>query len=134
MKTHQPPTHFAMAEDNRFWLITQKVLFYSPWLWLALLVLFVVGVTGQQGAWPSYGQPDPKDAGYLSLLLTPLILLMMWTLASLPFGLLFTSFALWKGAPYSISKTRAWFYLLGTLLFLTIVVGDFASIMTWLMD
>lgn len=134
MTGQQPPAYFEIATNNRFWIITQKVLLSLPWLWLTLLTLMIAGAMSQHGGWPSYGQPDPKDIGLLSLLLMPLILLMMATLASLPFGLLFTTFAVWQGAPFFISKKHTGLYVLGVLLFLVIVIGDLAGIMTWLVD
>jgi hypothetical protein len=128
------PAYFEIANDNRFWLVTQRVLLILPWLWLSLFALLIVGAFGQQGSWPSYGQPDPKAIASLGALVTPLILLMMVTLASLPFGFLFTTFAIWQGAPYSISKKHTVLYLLGVFLFLAIVIGNAAGLMTWLMD
>lgn len=131
--THQP-AYFEIANDNRFWLATQRVLLTLPWLWLGLLALLLIGAVGQQGSWPSYGQPDPKDIAVLGALVTPLILLMMITLASLPFGFLFTVFSIWQGAPYAMNKKHTVLYVLGVLLFLIVVIGDTAGLMTWLMD
>ena len=130
----QPPAYFNIASNGRFWHITQKILLILPWLWLGTLAFLIMGAVGQHGSWPSYGQPDPKAMGAVSLLVIPLILLMMTTLASLPFGLLFTAFAVWQGAPYPISKKHTVLYLLGVFLFLAIVIGNLAGIMTWLLD
>ena len=128
------PAYFEIANDHRFWSITQRVLLGLPWLWLGIFGSLIMGAFAQQGSWPSYGQPDPKAIAVLGTLVTPLILLMMLTLASLPFGFLFTTFAIWQGAPYSISKKHAALYLLGVFLFLMIVIGNTAGLMTWLMD
>ena len=134
MRQSQTPTYAIIADNDRFWQITQKILSLLPWLWLSFMALLIAAAIGQTGAWPSYGQPDPKQISGLGILVLPLTLLMMLVLGSLPFGLLFTTFAAWKGAPYTSNKKHTALYLLGVFLFLTVVIGDWAGIMTWLMD
>ena len=134
MRQSQTPTYAMIADNDRFWQITQKILSFLPWLWLSLMALLIAAAIGQTGTWPSYGQPDPKQISGLGLLVMPLTLLMMLVLGTLPFGLLFTTFAAWKGAPYTSNKKHTALYLLGVFLFLTVVIGDWAGIMTWLMD
>ena len=134
MRQSQTPTYAIIADNDRFWQITQKILSLLPWLWLSFMALLIAAAIGQTGAWPSYGRPDPKQISGLGILVLPLTLLMMLVLGTLPFGLLFTTFAAWKGAPYTSNKKHTALYLLGVFLFLTVVIGDWAGIMTWLMD
>lgn len=132
--SQQTPTYITIANNDRFWEITRKLFMCLPWLWLGLLTILITGAIGQSGSWPSYGQPDPKQISGFGLLVTPLLLLMMITLGSLPFGLLFTAFSAWQGVPYTSNKKQTTLYLLGLFLFLSIVIGDLAGIMTWLID
>ena len=106
-----------------------------PWLWLGLLTLLLAGVIGQTGSWPSYGQPDPKQISGLSLLVMPITLIMLLTLASLPFNLVITAVAIQQGWPTIVdNKKHTVLYLLGVFLFLLMIFGDLAGIMTWLVD
>ncbi|MCA9920237.1 MAG: hypothetical protein KC445_19915 [Anaerolineales bacterium] len=118
----------------KLWQITQKIFILLPWLWLSLLLLLILGAVSQTGSWPTYGQPDPKQIPGLGLLVTPTTLLMMLTLASLPFGLFFTAFAANQAWSHAVNKKHTAFYLIGVFLFLVILFGDVAGIMTWLLD
>ncbi|MCB8928000.1 MAG: hypothetical protein H6652_20515 [Ardenticatenaceae bacterium] len=106
MRQSQTPTYAMIADNDRFWQITQKILSLLPWLWLSFMALLIAAAIGQTGAWPSYGQPDPKQISGLGILVMPLTLLMMLVLGTLPFGLLFTTFAAWKGRVYQQQKTH----------------------------
>lgn len=118
----------------KLWQFAQKTLMLLPWLWIGLLVILIIGAISQTGSWPVYGQPDPKQIRGLGALVGPFTFLMLLTLASLPFGLFFTAFAVQQGWSHSGSKKHALLYLLGVFLFLAILFGDLAGIMTWLMD
>lgn len=111
-----------------------RLVFYSPWAWLALFGIFVLTVTLQVGHLPVYGQPDPKYAGSVSLLQVPIMLLLIWVLGTTPIGIVVTGIRLWKGAPKSVRWAEPAFYLGGVLLFYGFVLSNMAGLMTWFMD
>lgn len=80
---------------------------------------------------PFYGQPDPKYAGLVSLLYFPTILLLMWTIGSTLLGLLLIGAEAWTA---EVKWRETGLYLLGLILFYSVIITDFLSLMTWLMD
>lgn len=118
----------------RLLLILARAACYLPWIWLALFALFVLLVTLQVGHLPAYGQPDPREAGAASLLLTPVIILLLLTMATIPIGVGLTIVRLTRGVPQSIRKGEAIGYLIGIALLLLFVTNDLAGLMTWLGD
>jgi hypothetical protein len=53
-----------------------------PWAWFALLAIYVAAIVAQAGHWPSYGEPDPKQAGWITVLREPGWLLLLLALFS----------------------------------------------------
>lgn len=106
----------------------------SPWLWLIVFGLFVGVVTVQFGHLPLYGQPDPKEAGPISILYFPTILLLVWGVGVTPIGLALAGLSLWKGIPKSVRLPELALYAGGLILFWFIALNDVAGLMTWLAD
>jgi hypothetical protein len=134
MPNEQITSTNSIVRNGRFQRVTQNIIQLLPWLWLGLIAVLVAGSVQQTGNWPTYGQPDPKQMNAFSLLVKPAIFLLMLTLASIPFGLIFTVFATWQKSLIAANKKHTWLYLLGVSLFLVVVVGDLAGLMTWLVD
>lgn len=135
MLNDQTTSTNGFVGNGRFERITRNIILLLPWLWLGLLTVLVMGAVQQTGNWPTYAQPDPKQMHVFSLLVTPALLLLMLTLASIPFGLIFIMFPAWQQkTPLAANKKQTWLYLLGVSLFLVVVVGNLAGLMTWLVD
>ncbi len=124
----------SVSTDKSFLRVLTKVIVYSPWLWLALFGLFVVGVSLQVGHLPTYGQPDPKDAGAISLLYVPTIFLLLWVLATVPTALVMVIFAKAAKLTQPFQRRDIIIYLAGMALFALLVFGNVAGLMTWLGD
>ncbi len=105
-----------------------------PALWLALLALFTLAVTVQQGHVPTFSNPDPKDTGLLVLLYYPLIALLPIVLASLPLSFLLALLAYWPRFPLAPQRGAILLYLSGLALFLVLIPGDAWGLVTWLLD
>ena len=118
----------------RLLLLLARIACYLPWIWFALFAIFVLAVAAQVGHLPTYGQPDPKDAGAASLLFMPVIILLLLTLATIPIGVGLAIVRLSRGVPQTIRKGEAIGYLVGIALFLLFVTNDLAGLMTWLGD
>ena len=118
----------------RLLLILARVACYLPWIWLALFAFYVLVVGLQAGHLPSYGQPDPKDAGAASLLYMPVIVLLLLVMATIPIGVGLAVVRLMRGVPQTIRRGEAIAYLVGIALLLLFVTRDFAGLMTWLGD
>lgn len=91
------------------------ILVYSPWVWLFVFGLFVLGVTIQVGHLPYYGHPDPKYAGVISLLYGPTIFLLVWVLVS-PILALFVLLAKRLHFPQTLEWPEVKVYLVGLAL------------------
>ena len=111
-----------------------KIILYLPWIWIALFALFVLGTALQVGHLPSYGQPDPKDAGAISILYMPVIITMLLVMGSSPIGIGLAIVRLLRDVPTFINKGEVISYLVGIALFFVIISSDFAGLMTWLGD
>jgi hypothetical protein len=119
---------------GRYWQATFTTLSYLPWVWLATMMLFVTAVTLQVGHLPVYGQPDPKDTGYLLLFYWPVLLLLPPTLIG---PLLWSGLALLRhffDLPFLIRRQEVLLFLPGWLLFVGLALTDFGGLMTWLID
>lgn len=128
--TPNPPTR----EDE--FVLRGIPIFYDflvavPWLWLLLLTVFVAYTAVQTGAWPSYGQPDPKAT---PLLYWPTFLLFLGTLASFPIWLIMTLFAWRPIFPITINKRDIGLYVTGLALSLFVILTDMGGLVTWLID
>jgi len=117
-----------------FLRVLARVIVYSPWLWLLLFALYVIGVALQVGHLPTYGQPDPKDAGAISLLYMPTIFLLLWVLATVPTALALALFSKAAKLEQPFQRRDVIVYLVGMALFALVVFGDVAGLMTWLGD
>ncbi|KHD05586.1 hypothetical protein PN36_07000 [Candidatus Thiomargarita nelsonii] len=106
-------------------------IYCSHWIFLILLCIFVVTVTLQFGHFPWYGHPDPKYAGAISILHTPIMLFMVWGVNTTPIVIILTGIRLWKK---SIGWQEIGLYFGGLILFLFILFNDVAGLMTWLGD
>lgn len=122
------------AWESSYLRIFVRAIIWSPWIWLGLFGAFVLATALQMGHLPTYGQPDPKDAGLSILFYMPTILLLMWVLATTPLGMALTLIKLWKDLPQSIKRQEMIFYLGGTGLFYLFILSDVAGLMTWLAD
>lgn len=118
----------------RLLMALARIAIYLPWIWLALFAVFVLVVALQQGQLPSYGQPDPKDAGTISILYYPVIVLLLTVMATIPIGLGLAIVRLMRGVPPQIRSGEAVAYLAGVALILLLTISDFAGLMTWLGD
>ena len=111
-----------------------RLIIWTPWAWFLLLFIYALIVTLQVGHFPSYGQPDPKYAGAVSLLYAPTIILLLGVIALTPFGLILTVVKWWKGMPLTIRRSELIFYLVGIGLFYLFIFTDVVGLMEWLMD
>ena len=110
------------------------IILYLPWIWMALFAVFVLGVAFQVGHLPSYGQPDPKDAGAISYLYMPVMISLLLVMGSSPIGIGLAIVKLLRDVPSFIKPGEAVTYLVGIGLFFVIISSDFAGLMTWLGD
>jgi hypothetical protein len=111
-----------------------RVILYLPWIWIALFALFILLVTIQVGRLPAYGQPDPKDAGSISILYTPVIVTLLLVMGSSPIGIGLAIVKLLRDVPNFIRRGEAILYLVGIALFFIFITSDVAGLMTWLGD
>jgi hypothetical protein len=111
-----------------------RTILYLPWIWFAVMAIYVVLAAVQVGHLPRYGQPDPKDVPLGGILYMPAIILMFMTLGSTPFGIALAVARLWQDVPQFIRTSEVYAYLVGIALFFLFVVSDFAGLMTWLAD
>lgn len=118
----------------RLLLILARIACYLPWIWLALFAFYVLAVALQVGHLPTYGQPDPKDAGAASLLYMPVLVLLLLVMATIPIGAGLSAVRLLRGVPQAIRRGEAIAYLVGISLLLLFVMNDLAGLMTWLGD
>lgn len=118
----------------RLLLILARIACYLPWIWLALFAFYVLAVAFQVGHLPTYGQPDPKDAGAASLLYLPVLVLLLLVMATIPIGAGLSAVRLLRGVPQVIRRGEAIAYLVGISLLLLFVMNDLAGLMTWLGD
>jgi hypothetical protein len=119
---------------SRFWQALFAGVSCLPWLWLALMVLFVAAVSLQVGHLPTYGRPDPKDTAYLLVLYWPVLLL--WSPTAIA-PILWSLLGLGKHffeLPFIIRRQEVVTLLTGWALFLWLVLTDFGGLMTWLID
>lgn len=114
------------------WLFTG--LSYLPWVWLLLMGCFTLGTTIYMGQFPTYGQPDPKDTGFLLILYAPIIFFLPIVMFS---WLFWVAFALSKHfllVPIAIRRQEVIPFLSGYFVFVWFAVSDFSGLLTWLMD
>lgn len=114
--------------------IIDRFIVWSPWIWLSVFTTFVLLVTLQFGTLPTYGQPDPKFAGPVSMLYVPTMVLMFVTLAAVPIGVPLAIHRLWKSLTKTELLRSAIFYLVGLGIFLSVTACDVAGLMVWLAD
>jgi len=101
---------------------------------LLLFAVFVGAVCAGFGAFPSYGQPDPKQAGLASLLHIPALLgLILGLAAPLAFGPL-TLIQRGRAEPLSDLLTPAVVGAIGWLVIVALFTLDPLGLGTWLMD
>ena len=118
----------------RLLMLLARLSLYLPWIWLALFLIFVLGVTVQVGHLPTYGQPDPKDTGIFTVLYYPVIVLLLVVMATIPIALGLAIIRLVRGVPQAIPSAEASAYLAGLALLFVIVNRDLGGLMTWLGD
>lgn len=107
---------------------------YAPWVWLALVAVFAVGVSLQVGHWPTYANPDPKLTGPFVWLYFVVMYALDLVLAS-PIIVIACSLAArlipnLRVAPRGLLL----FYVVGLGLFVFVVFSDFLGVMDWLLD
>jgi hypothetical protein len=131
--TNSQPTSRREAIGLAVLRIVFKGILYLPWVWLLLFLLFVLVTALQVGHLPAYGQPDPKDAS-LGFLTTPLLILLLVTMAAAPFGIALAIAKLWQDIPSFVGRREVLVYLAGTALFFLFIFSDAAGLITWLAD
>ncbi len=94
----------------------------------------MAGTALQVGHLPIFGQPDPKDAGVISVLYLPTIFLLFWVLATVPTALLMVIFSKAAKLTQPFFRRDILIYLAGMALFALVVFGNPAGLMTWLGD
>ena len=116
MKTQSAPNQKTLFLNSLCLRAIWVMLVYSPWVWIILFSIFVLGITFQVGHLPYYGQPDPKYAGAISMLYGPTIYLLLWVLVS-PILALLILLIKWMNFPQTIEWPEVKVYLLGLGLF-----------------
>jgi hypothetical protein len=111
-----------------------KAILYLPWIWMALFALFVLGTAVQVGHLPTYGSPDPKDAGFISVLYMPVMVIMLTVMGFSPIGIGLALVKVIRDWPPFIKRNEALFYLAGMAVFFIIIRTDVAGLITWLGD
>jgi hypothetical protein len=111
-----------------------RIILYLPWIWMALFALFVLGTAVQIGHLPVYGRPDPKDAGAVSVLYMPVLIILFMVMGSSPIGIGLALVKLLRDVPSFIKRGEAFLYLIGIILFFLLTGSDIAGLMTWLGD
>ena len=111
-----------------------KAILYLPWIWTALFALFVLGTAVSVGHLPTYGSPDPKDAGAISILYMPVMVIMLMVMGFSRIGIGLALIKLLRDVPPFIKRSEALLYLAGMIMFLIIVRSDVAGLITWLGD
>jgi hypothetical protein len=125
-----PDSHWGM----RFLQWLARVALFLPWIWLALFALFVLATTLYAGQLPSYGAPDPKQAGAATLLYYPTLILLLTVMATIPIGVGLAMVKLLRDVPDFYSKREAVLYLAGIGVLLVVTISDLGGLMTWLGD
>jgi hypothetical protein len=111
-----------------------KIIIYLPWIWMGLFALFVLGTAVQVGHLPTYGNPDPKDAGFVSILYMPVMIIMLIVLGFSPIGIGLALVKVLREWPPFIKKSEAVLYLVGIAIFFLFTRSDVAGLITWLGD
>jgi ABC-type dipeptide/oligopeptide/nickel transport system permease component len=111
-----------------------RIILYLPWIWIALFALFVLGTAVQVGHLPTYGRPDPKDAGAVSILYMPVLIILLMVMGSSPIGIGLALIKILRDVPPFIRRSEAVLYLAGIILFFFLTGSNFAGLMTWLGD
>ncbi len=98
--------------------IFAKVLFSFPWLWLITLLTFILVITIQHGEFPTYGQPDPAQAGVVSdLFYSPTMLLLILTMISAVIAVPLAAYTFWSAFKQANLSSSALYYLVSLLSF-----------------
>ena len=108
--------------------------FWCPWAWLLVFGLFVSLITLQKGSLPTYGQPDPKFAGIVSVLYLPTILLLVSVVVTTPVGAVWSLIKLWRASAKGKAILQICIYVVGLGLFWAITKYDMLGLMNWLAD
>ncbi len=124
----------SSAWESPYVQIMYRIIIWFPWLWLILFSMFVITTSLQIGHLPTYGQPDPKDAGLSTLFYMPTIVLLIGVVGTTPVGFGLTLIKLWKGFLQSVKWREVIFYLGGLGLFYLFVMSDVVGLITWLAD
>lgn len=127
-------TLLTQRTPHRLWQTLFTGLSYLPWAWLLLMDCFTLGTTLYTGHFPTYGQPDPKDTGLLTVLYLPIIILLPITLFSWVFWIVFGLSKHFLNLPIQIRKQEVMPFVSGYLVFLWFAFSDFAGLLTWLAD
>ena len=111
-----------------------RIILYLPWVWMGLFALFVLGTAMSVGHLPTYGSPDPKDAGVISILYMPVMIIMLIVLGFSPIGIGLALVKVLREWPPFIKRHEAILYLVGIILFFLFTRSDVAGLITWLGD
>jgi hypothetical protein len=105
-----------------------------PWAWLALLLIYAGATALSVGHWPSYGNPDPKQAGAIAVLRDPGWVLLFLALASpLLMGLRFIA-AVMLRQPIAPLMRPLLVLVAGWLIGVALFVFDLFGLANWWMD
>ena len=110
------------------------IFLYAPWAWLLFFCLMILGVFLQFGHWPSYTNPDPKQIGVFSHLITPVYALIILTLIS-PIYISFQAIRSWyskAGMPWH--NKQLMIYFTGMLIFSLVMFFDIYGLRNWFLD
>lgn len=131
----QKTKELANSPWELFTQLGERLIYWSPWISMGLLAIFALLITLQYGAYPTYGQPDPKYAGVLSTFFyVPLISFLVFTLSTFLIGIPLAIQRAWKSSANSKARQLAIFYLFGVSFYVVVFVFDAANLMEWLMD
>lgn len=105
-----------------------------PWAWLALLLIYAGATALSVGHWPSYGNPDPKQAGAIAVLRDPGWVLLFLALASpLLMGLRFIA-AVMLRQPIAPLMRPLLVLVAGWLIGVAMFAFDLFGLANWWMD
>lgn len=124
----------SQNSPHRLWQSLFTGLSYLPWVWLFLMGCFAIATAVYTGHFPTYGQPDPKDTGLLTVLYLPLIILLPIIFFSWIFWVAFGLSKHFLDVPIQIRRQEVIPFVSGYFVFLWFVLSDFAGLITWLMD
>lgn len=112
----------ALARGQRFWLAFLRLLALLPWLWVAGVGALLGAYGLQNGVLPGPDSSGPAMLDPWGVLLTPVLILLILSVAAPLLIFLFALLAR-RSVPGSRLRSTLKFFLFGESLFLLILVG-----------